>query len=200
MTNSADIINTYVSPDYDDFEKCLALYVYVERNYVYDMDEKDAKYSPDFEQLVKEYYGTCRTLFEKQGVCRDLCSLYNYLLLQVGVDALKYRSSTLTHAWSYVTVNGVGYHVDPTPALTEYIDEEVRLGYFLMNSTYFEKRSEGDMGPALYGSVYNDCVDFSANDKTYSPLRQGDYVDMDRENRVVTNRNRNSGEIEYFSY
>lgn len=198
-----DIVNTYARNDYDDFEKCLSLYVYIERNYFYDHDEKDAKDLPDYKQLVKEYYGTCRTLFEKQGVCRDLCSLYNYLLLQCGVDALKYRSDTMHHAWSYVIVDGVGYFVDPTPALTEYIDDEVKLNYFLMPSTLLEKKSEGDMGPAKYGSTntyINENVDFSANDNSYKPLRMGNYIDMDRGSRLVTIRNRNSGEVEYFAY
>ena len=58
----------------------------------------------------------------KQGICRDLGTLYAYLLMQCGVNAIEVENSGLAssagfHAWTYVSVGGENYHIDVTAAL-----------------------------------------------------------------------------------
>lgn len=182
----ADILKENVRKDYTDFEKCIALYEYMVTNYTYDWDEYAVNDSGEINDLPAGTYGSYRTFMDKKGICDDLSSVYNYLLLQCGVEAVKYEGGTGadSHAWSYVTIDGVGYFIDPTWGIH---GEGVHdLDYFMMT----EAEREPDFGDTLCPVMYyydhkNQNVDFSAKDDRYSLLRGGDFVSLDTENKIL---------------
>jgi hypothetical protein len=176
------ILRENVRTDYTDFEKCLALYNYISKNYSY-----------DYEQLAvlntenAYYWGSYDCLMTKKGVCEDISALYNFLLMECGVDALQYMgASTGTgHSWSYVTIDGVGYHIDPTWGLSD--DGGTDLAYFMMST---EERLTGSMSdynirPYLNMLDVGQGVDFSANDNRYAPIHQGYFAGLDRERKIL---------------
>lgn len=180
-----DVIRENVRKDDTDFEKCAALYKYIADNYTYDQEEYDGLNSG---VLNAEDYGAYRAFMDKKGICGDLSSLYNYLLLQCGVDAYYFHDNIVgKHAWSYVKVDGVGYHVDPTWSLT--------LNDFMMPS---DVREQTLAGAGISGPIYpryylddepfdNPKFDFSANDNRYAELRNGwKILSIDRERKVIT--------------
>ncbi|MBR6477793.1 MAG: hypothetical protein IKS85_05035, partial [Lachnospiraceae bacterium] len=76
------ILNTSISDDYDDFEKCLGLYEYVTMNYRYDYYVYE-----HLNELPFNYTSTYRCFEEKHGICCEIAGMYNYLLLQCGIDS-----------------------------------------------------------------------------------------------------------------
>ena len=116
-----EILNSVLEDDDTDFEKCLKLYAYMESTYTYEYDTFD-----------HEGF-TYSTFMHKLGICENLSGVYVYLLLQAGVDALSIGCfNGIQHAWTYVILDGEGYHIDPTWALHEE-GEPLNLTYF-MNS------------------------------------------------------------------
>ena len=182
----ADIIKENVREDYTDFEKCVALYEYMVKNYTYDWDEYSNNQSGKINDVPKGTYGTYRTFMDKKGICDDLSSVYNFLLLQCGVEAVKYEGGTGDngHAWTYVTIDGVGYFIDPTWGLS--IEGVHDLDYFMMTEAEREPDFGDTMRPVMfYYEHKNTDVDFSANDERYAELRGGDFVSMDTENKIL---------------
>lgn len=195
-----DVVNTYVKKDNTDFEKCLILYNYMVNNYTYDYNEFDIIKRDESNNYERGTFCTYRTFVDKCGVCEDLSSLYNYLLLQCGVEAYQFNSGSLDHAWSYVIVGGQGYHVDPTWAICDY-DGNITLQYFLMPE-YVRAYDcpKGDIYPPLYYYDYHNNVEFPADDNSYEPLRSGNFVNMDTERKVVQYSNVDGVfEFQYFN-
>lgn len=121
-----DVLNTYLEKDDTDFEKCLKLYDYMESNYHYDYDGTASFKSGD----GYVYY----TFYSHTGQCIDFGSLYAFLLLQAGVEAISVGCfDDLDHEWTYVVIDGQGYHIDPTWALKEDYTDELSLDYFMMS-------------------------------------------------------------------
>ena len=181
-----DILNENVRQDYTDFEKCLALYEYMVNQYEYDWEEYANNDLDILANLPKGTYGTYRTFYDKKGICDDLSSVYNYLLRQCGVEALKFTggSGSSSHAWSYVTIDGAGYFIDPTWGISERGSRE--LAYFMTTDSerlfYFDKY----MGPQIfYYDFKNKDVDFSASDDRYAPLHNGKAVSMNRKSKIL---------------
>ena len=175
-----DIINTYVEKDDTDFEKCLKLYDYIESNYYYgDLDV--SKYDG--------FFYVC--LMEKKGVCADISAAYAYLLMQVGVDALSVGSfDDLDHAWTYLVIDGQGYHSDPTWALKSYTYmERLDLDYFLMTD---EERVESgcavdDLTVGLYPKFWikDTAIDITATSERFKPLGGAIFDRLDEENKII---------------
>ena len=121
-----DVLNTCLEKDDTDFEKCLKLYDYMESNYYYDYD--GTAFSKSGDGYV--YY----TFFNHTGQCIDFGSLYAFLLLQAGVEAISVGCfDELDHEWTYVVIDGQGYHIDPTWALKEGYTGDLSLDYFMMS-------------------------------------------------------------------
>ncbi len=123
-----NVLNGCLEADDDDFEKCLKLYNYMESNYIYE----------NFPEGCGDgaYYYTFMT---HKGVCDELSGVYVYLLMQVGVDALEIGcfEPDMCHAWTYVILDGQGYHIDPTWALMSGFDtEKLCLEYFMMTDEH----------------------------------------------------------------
>lgn len=183
------ILDDYVSDDYSDFEKIVSLYDYMCTTYTYDYYK--------LEHLQEMPQTICGVLQDKTGVCGEISALYNYLLLQVGVDCDQITGPTYSgdtyivhHAWSYVNLDGTFYHVDPTYGL----GAKAKLEDFLMTD---ECREERDGLPAkeyargAYGDEARLKMEFECTDDTYEELwgiEHGGgacYTGLDRVNREV---------------
>ena len=200
-----EILNANVKPDYSDFEKALALYVYISQNYVYDYDMAE-KLGPDVGDDVLTY----RPLVEGQGICQELSGLYSYLLMQCGVqaDVICGDEADWTgpgHQWDFVKVNGTDYYVDTTFALHDpnLFDDHTPLDYFLMTD---EARTyNGDFDPSTYqmcgqGEDSRSYFDILVTDDSYKDLRNGYFLEMDTVNNVVKYVEYGSFEEKEFKY
>ena len=78
-----DILNSTIEKDDTEYERALKLYLYVAKNYVYD-------YSL-IENLSNDENYVFACFKEKKGQCVNFASVYAYLLLQAGIDAVSYR-------------------------------------------------------------------------------------------------------------
>lgn len=177
------ILNEAIRSDYSDFEKVMGLYDYMCQNFVYDYSDIDGQGIDDF--------GSYACLMKKNGICCEIAYVYAYLLLQAGVEATPYGSSCY-HDWTFVKINGKGYHVDPTWALHgEYPGDLLYLQYFMMTEAermedpQITKESlEADMiWPWL---SYYDITRFEATDETFKVLHSGCfYMGMNTERNVI---------------
>jgi hypothetical protein len=164
-----DIMNSYIRSDYSDFEKCLALYDYIDSNYTYDHDGEIGK-TPDGSGYL------CYKL--KKGICCDFGAWYAYLLMECGVDAIEVQNwgtpdSLGYHAWTYVVIDGQGYHIDATWGLkSEYYTDNIVMDYFMMTdddraeSGYLAEDLQVPLLPYFHAK---DCPDytFTASDTRY---------------------------------
>lgn len=177
-----DILNSTLENDDTDFEKCLKLYLYIAENYDYEDDDGELSGECSFYQ----------TFMTKKGICVDYGAVYGYLLLQVGIDALDVGcfEPDMCHAWTYVVLNGQGYHVDTTWALSScYGMQEVYLDYFLMSD---EDRNEDgclvrDLTMQALPQFFlsNSNIKLSATDETYSFPDFSTFVSLDEENKIL---------------
>ncbi len=198
------ILNENVKPEYSDFEKALALYVYISQNYTYDYDKAD-RLGPDTDDVL-----TYSPLALGKGICQEFSGLYSYLLMQCGVQADvvcgdMYDATTPGHQWDFVRINGTDYYVDTTFALhdPEVCDDHTPLEYFLMTD---DMRSfYGNFDPGTYqmcgqGETSRSYFDIYAKDDRYSELWNGYFLEMDTNNNVVKYVEYGSEEIKEFHY
>jgi hypothetical protein len=175
-----DIINSTVEKDDTDFEKALKLYLYVAKNYTYEHD------------VVQWDNYVYKTFVKKTGQCINFAAVYAYLLMQVGVDALPCGTyDGLCHAWTYVTINGKGYHIDTTWALLDNYAgmEQVYLDYFMMSDA--ERNNDNclvadltvDVLPGIWVK-YTD-VSYAATDNSYNIRSFSTFVSLDEENKIL---------------
>ncbi len=71
---------------------------------------------------------------ERTGQCVDLGAVYSFLLLRAGVQALAVdgHGPSMDHVWTYLLIDGKGYHSDPTWALRSSVGgNELLLTCFL---------------------------------------------------------------------
>ena len=194
------ILNDSISNDYSDFEKILALYEYMTMNYTYDYE----MYDHTLEWMDKQSPYRCLT--EGRGICNEIAGLYNYLLLQVGIDSeemggtVHYSGDYAEgHSWVFVNLGGKCYHIDPTYGLTE---DRPPLCYFMMTD---QLREERDMFPieeftiAAGGDESRKLFEYEAVSSDYSDLWNGFYVGMDRAAHEVLYTTGDES-VERFSY
>ena len=175
-------LNRVLEPDDDDFEKCLKLYRYIASEFQYE-DPPD-----DWEEGVIYY-----TFLTKKGVCGQLAGVYSYLLLQVGVDTttLACYGPKMCHAWSYVVIDGRGYHSDPTWGLMSDCEgAKLPLNYFLMTDE--QRIQDGcsldeDLSVDLIMSfwVNESALDLSATDSRFSLSDYPQLESIDEKNKII---------------
>ena len=174
-----DILNSTVEKDDTDYEKALKLYLYIANNYTYTTE------IPEDENFVY------RTFTQKEGMCVNFASVYAYLLLQVGIDAVNVGiyEETMCHSWTFVTINGKSYHIDTTWALKSDGSDKIILDYFLMSDT--ERINDGCSVSNLDVSVFPEewvnktSVSFAANDYSYNIRSNCRFVSLDEKNKIV---------------
>lgn len=176
------ILNEVLEDDYSDLEKALAMYEYFADAYVYDYDLYYDMYVNPHGDL------NCMQLFNTgMGICQQISVAYSYLLMQAGLDATVmsgHRSyDHESHQWSYVRINGLDYHIDPTYGLGN-----GRLDYFMMSDDQREAADGYDRSDYTIVSHYsndNPHDEYAAADDTFSPLWGGEYVAFDSERNVL---------------
>ena len=184
------IINDCVSDDYSDLEKILALYEYMTTNYTYDYE----MYEHTLDWMDKQSGYRC--LNEKQGICNEIAALYNYMLLQVGIDSEEMGGFSKPddgsdgdgHSWVFVTLNGKSYHIDPTYGLTT---DLAPLSYFMMTDEIREERDcypRESLSLAAYGDQTREFISFEAVSDDFSELWEGEYIGMDRSSKEIVYR------------
>ena len=176
------ILNETLEYDDDDFEKCLKLYLYVAENYDYDEDD-----------VVPGDAAFYSTFINKKGMCVDFGAIYGYLLLQVGIDALDIGcfEPDMCHAWTYVVLNGKGYHVDTTWALTSCYPgvDGVYLEFFLMSDE--DRNRDGclvrDLTMQALPQFFlsNSKIKLTADDEQYSFPDFSTFESLDEENKIL---------------
>lgn len=175
-----DMINSTVEKDDTDYEKALKLYLYIAEHF---------EYEHEIEEVDNYVY---KTFTRNKGQCINYAAVYAYLLLQVGVDALAVGTyEGLCHAWTYVIINGKGYHIDTTWALkSEYPElDSVYIDYFMMSDE--ERNSDNckvfgltvDLLPC-YWAKYQD-VPYKAEDNHYNFRSFCKFVKLDEENKIL---------------
>ena len=178
-----EILNTTLEDDDDDFEKAIKLYNYMESTFTY--QEVNASQTGD---------GADYNSFQlKKGVCDNIASIYAYLLMQSGVEALNIGTfeDGVCHAWTYVIVNGKSYHVDATWSLKSSTgSNNLSLDYFMMSDS---RRSETGcplnditvpLLPGYWASRY-DNLDFKTADNSFDDFRYGIFKRLDEVNKVI---------------
>lgn len=177
-----DILNENLRDDYSDFEKALALYIYISNNYTYDYDTY-RKMSDNPAIQVSGY----KFLTEKTGICSECAVAYSYLLLQAGVDATVAGgtgSDGEGHEWSYLTINGKHYHVDATFAM----GHPNSLAYFMMTD---EKRelengyTKKKTSIACHYKEDHNGSKYNADDDFFSTLWDGTLDSWDHEKKLI---------------
>ena len=178
-----DILNENLRDDYSDLEKALALYIYIANNYTYDYEVYDRmKY-----EAVKDI-NAYRFFMEKHGICAECSTAYSYLLLQAGVDAAvcggNRESDGEGHAWSYLTINGKNYHVDPTYAM----GSSGCLSFFMMTDEQRYKQDGYKKDTMSIGCHYkkdHNGEDYNADDDFFAPLWGGYFVSFDHAKKLI---------------
>ena len=201
-----DVLNSCLEPDDDDFEKCLKLYDYMESNYSYDYASQDR---------VLEDGAHYNTMITKKGICSELSGVHAYLLMQVGVDAQEVGIFVpeMCHSWTYVVLDGKGYHIDPTWSLKSDLGtDQLNLEYFMMSDAH--RINDGcpvddltvDLLPEYWVSYSS--LSFSASDESFSTQDYATFDALDEEKKILyytdlygnpcemhygSDRNRNAG-------
>lgn len=191
------ILNENLRDDYSDLEKVLALYIYFSENYSYDYDALELD-PLESDKKLSSY----RFLFEKKGICFECAGAFEYLLLQAGVDCTCGGGTSHTnnegHAWSYVTINGKNYHVDPTYAMSE----PDSLSYFMMTDSQREISGSFVKEEMSIGGHYKEDHNgskYDADDDFFAPLWGGTFKSWDHEKKLIYYEN-SEGEEAVFDY
>ncbi len=195
-----DALDDCISDDYTDFEKALALYEYITSYWAYDYDLYYHINDPEWSSVGSLY----RCFKDRTGICWEIAGLYEYLLLQCGVNAEDVNGlntdSKEMHAWSFVSLDGQLYHVDPTWGLAYGV--RPTLKYFCFTD---EKRTERDIfDPEScfvigIGDMDNISHGIKAEDDRYASLWDGNYIGMDRAAKKIIYTDQD-GMLKSFAY
>lgn len=177
-----DILNETLRDDFSDFEKCLALYLYFSKNYTYDYDSYSKMNDDPF-----MHFSGYRFLTRKTGICSECSVAYSFLLLQCGVDATVAGgtgSDGEGHEWSYVTINGKNYHIDPTFVMGKYDN----LSYFMMTDAKREEENGYTKKKTSIANHYKEDYNgekYDASDDFFAPLWGGTFKSWDRKKKII---------------
>ena len=194
------ILNEALRDDYSDVEKILALYIYFSNNYTYDYDT----YYRMSDEAVQ---GICAYRFftTKHGICAECATAFSFLLLQAGVDATVCGGNDEVtgegHSWTYVTINGKNYHVDPTYVM----DSGNRLSYFMMTDEqrYKEGNFKKDsMCVACHYKSDKNGNEYTADDDFFAPLWDKYLTSFDHEKKLIyyVDMDGNQGVFDYSAF
>lgn len=190
------ILNENLKDDYSDFEKVLALYIYFSKNYTYDYDSLEKMKTDPFMEFSAYSF-----LTRKTGICSECSTAFSYLLLQSGVDATiagGTGSDGESHGWSYVTINGKNYHVDPTFVMSRPND----LSFFMMTDAQREVENgytRENMTIACHYKEDRNGYRYEANDDFFAPLWGGVLTSWDHKKKVICYEDR-EGNPKTFDY
>jgi len=194
-----DIINEVIKPEYNDFEKALALYSYFARTYTYDYDTFNLIES---DPAKANYTCPYRLMTGKTGVCAEISEAYSFLLTQVGVEASVVIGGE--HEWSIIKIGDNYYHIDPTFELNSWDD----LQYFMMTDKQRFDQYPVEKDDRHYVGMYSPekDPDYSAKDDSFKKMWNATLVSFDPETKILKyvirddNGNDSYGEFNYSIY
>lgn len=190
-----EILNTTLEADDDDFEKAIKLYDYMESTFKYgEIVPSETHDGADYKAFQL-----------KTGVCDNIASIYAYLLMQSGVDALNIGTfeQNVCHAWTYAIVNGKSYHIDATWALKDG-SEDLHFDYFMMSD---KRREESGcplnditvpLLPRYWANNY-DNLDFKTADNSFDVINYSTFKRLDEAKKILyyTDINGNEQQLSY---
>lgn len=146
-----EVIRTTIQPEYNQFERLLALYRFTAQSIEY-MDGDD----------VSAY----NALMNGVGICQSYTGVLSFLLLQVGIDSLSanaFMTNDDAHVWIMVKLDGAWYHFDPTFESSQ--NEGAGLCYFGMDDS--QRTGTGIVMPIGTGvdSWYNSTAPACTDDR-----------------------------------
>ena len=197
-----DLLNNAIEDDYSDFEKALALYEYLTETIEYDVQMAEAvangtpNSSGDPFDVGEDFWdwsterSAYRVLINNRGICSEIAALYQYLLLQCGVDAECCEADAadggIGHSWNIIRLDGVCYLLDATWGITEshtpslkffLFTDEVRVADGYLPETF-------DVG--MYDFLVNRAKEgYIAEDERYKDLWGGRYVAIDESEKCI---------------
>ncbi len=184
VTEIERMMNEAIRTDYTDFEKTIAIYDYMGKNFQYDFSTIDGNTVDEFSDYA--------CLMTKKGICCEISGAYEYLLLQCGVEAMTFsgQGESGFHEWTYVLIGGKGYHIDATWGLHgEEPSRNTILSYFMMTDEErirgsFEEFIEPDW-IKIWKADY-DKSRYTATDTKFKVLHDGcGFAGMDTERKVI---------------
>ncbi len=123
-----------VTSDMSNYDKELALYVWIIQHVEYDKSHYDPQGSP---RTSYEPYGP---LIDGKGVCLGYASTFQLFMDMTDIECITVTggafSSRENHAWNMVRLNGAWYCVDPTWDHDILYDRTGKLRYFNVTSSY----------------------------------------------------------------
>ena len=177
-----EILNESMEDDYSDFEKVIALYNYFAHHYTYDYDLYERKQAGEFVEL-----SSINFLDKGTGICQEISTAYSYILLQAGVEATTMSGirgyDNMSHAWSYVKINGNEYHIDPT-----FVLDDNTLSYLMMNDDRRSNYDDFDRSTYRITSNYSQdhpVPEFVADDDKFSPIWNTKFEAIDTEKDIL---------------
>lgn len=147
-----------VTEETGDYEAALQIYMNMARQLDYDslmLDrEKKGELPDDRPDDLRNIYGA---LVRKRPVCAGYAFAYQYLLQQVGIEALKVSGDCHggeRHAWNIVKLEGKYYHTDVTWGDGSNTDpnrniEEPNFGYFCLTDRDISLTRTADAEPEM---------------------------------------------------
>lgn len=195
-----DILDDCIADDYTDFEKALALYEFMTQYCTYDY--YTYAHINDPEVTGKGHIYRCFT--ERTGICWALSGMYDYLLMQCGVNVEEVEGFSPeldeSHAWSCIVLDGQGYYVDVTWGLAS--DTMPKLAYFCFSDDVRDSRDGFPLNQQKivgYEDLSLRTCPVQATDTRFAPLWDGRYVGMDRTAKKVIYLD-NTGVLRSFPY
>lgn len=192
-----EILNTWLDPDDGDFEKAFKLYNYMESTFKYGViDPAETHDGADYKAFQL-----------KTGVCDHIASIYAYLLMQAGVEALNIGTyeDNVCHAWTFLTIDGKNYHADATWALKSTLStDDLCLDYFLMSDN--RRTNTGcplneltiPLLPGFWVSRHEGLA-FKTSDDRFDVFQSCTFKSLDEVNKVIhyTDSLGKPGELNY---
>ena len=179
------MLNEAIRSDYSDFEKVMGLYAYICKNFVYDYNPLDGQGIDDFSDYA--------CLMKKNGICCEIAGAYSYLLMQYDVEATSMGGDGTAgfHSWTYVVINGQGYHVDATWGLYgDFPNGVLNLQYFMLTEAERAMDFEKEIKPDYLWPWVDECdmKKFPAADDSFKEMHDGNamFKNMDTEKNTIT--------------
>lgn len=179
------MLNEAIRSDYSDFEKVMGLYAYICKNFVYDYNPLDGQGIDDFSDYA--------CLMKKNGICCEIAGAYSYLLMQCDVEATSMGGDGTAgfHSWTYVVINGQGYHVDATWGLYgDFPNGVLNLQYFMLTEAERAMDFEKEIKPDYLWPWVDECdmKKFPAADDSFKEMHDGNamFKNMDTEKNTIT--------------
>lgn len=176
------ILDETCKAGYSDVENAIAVYDYFARNITYT-------------RFTSSYV----VIMEKNGVCQDIASAYDYILAQAGIDACVCNTMLnrqIPHTWSLIRIDGKYYHADPTYALSN----PGTLRYFGFTDERRASMDNYEEFPFTYGfGSYEDPEGkFKAQDDRFIDLSDTASYELDLDNGQIKYVSAKSGEDTVF--